>query len=37
MAIQLLICGVSAFASKDAKGWWDVLEVNIRGPINFIQ
>jgi len=24
------------FASKDAKGWWDVLEVNIRGPFNFI-
>jgi len=24
------------FASKDAKGWWDVLEVNIRGTYNFI-
>ena len=26
-----------AFASKDPNGWWDVLEVNIRGPYNFIQ
>jgi len=26
-----------AFASKDAKGWWDILEVNIRGTYNFIQ
>ena len=26
-----------AFASKDPKGWWDVLEVNIRGPYNFTQ
>ncbi|KAI9508120.1 NAD-P-binding protein [Russula earlei] len=25
-----------AFASKDPKGWWDVLEVNIRGTYNFI-
>jgi len=24
------------FASKDAKGWWDVLEVNLRGSYNFI-
>jgi NAD(P)-dependent dehydrogenase (short-subunit alcohol dehydrogenase family) len=24
------------FASKDPNGWWDVLEVNIRGPYNFI-
>jgi NAD(P)-dependent dehydrogenase (short-subunit alcohol dehydrogenase family) len=28
---------LSAFGSKDAKGWWDVLEVNIRGTYNFIQ
>jgi NAD(P)-dependent dehydrogenase (short-subunit alcohol dehydrogenase family) len=26
-----------AFASKDPNGWWDVLEINIRGPYNFIQ
>jgi NAD(P)-dependent dehydrogenase (short-subunit alcohol dehydrogenase family) len=26
-----------AFASKDPNGWWDVLEVNIRGPYNFTQ
>ena len=26
-----------AFASKDPKGWWDILEVNIRGPYNYIQ
>ena len=26
-----------AFASKDPNGWWDILEVNIRGPYNFIQ
>ena len=26
-----------AFASKDPNGWWDVLEVNIRGPYNFVQ
>jgi NAD(P)-dependent dehydrogenase (short-subunit alcohol dehydrogenase family) len=24
------------FGSKDPKGWWDVLEVNIRGTYNFI-
>ncbi|KAH9967011.1 NAD-P-binding protein [Russula compacta] len=24
------------FASKDPKEWWDVLEVNIRGPYNYI-
>jgi NAD(P)-dependent dehydrogenase (short-subunit alcohol dehydrogenase family) len=24
------------FASKDPNGWWDVLEVNVRGPYNFI-
>ncbi|KAI9451092.1 NAD-P-binding protein [Russula earlei] len=24
------------FASKDPKGWWDVLDVNIRGTYNFI-
>ncbi|KAH9963677.1 NAD-P-binding protein [Russula compacta] len=24
------------FASKDPKGWWDVLEVNVRGPYNYI-
>ncbi|KAI9451085.1 NAD-P-binding protein [Russula earlei] len=24
------------FASKDPKGWWDVVEVNIRGTYNFI-
>jgi len=24
------------FASKDANGWWDVFEVNVRGPYNFI-
>ena len=28
---------LQAFASKDPNGWWDVLEVNIRGPYNFIQ
>jgi NAD(P)-dependent dehydrogenase (short-subunit alcohol dehydrogenase family) len=27
----------SAFASKDPKGWWDVVEINIRGPYNFTQ
>jgi NAD(P)-dependent dehydrogenase (short-subunit alcohol dehydrogenase family) len=26
-----------ALASKDPNGWWDVLDVNIRGPYNFIQ
>ena len=26
-----------AFASNDPNGWWDVLEVNIRGPYNFVQ
>jgi NAD(P)-dependent dehydrogenase (short-subunit alcohol dehydrogenase family) len=25
------------FASKDAKGWWDVVEVNLRGSYNYIQ
>jgi len=24
------------FASKDAKGWWDVVEVNLRGSYNYI-
>ncbi|KAI9451084.1 NAD-P-binding protein [Russula earlei] len=24
------------FASKDPKGWWDVVEVNIRGTYNYI-
>ncbi len=27
----------SAFVSKDPTGWWEVLEVNIRGAYNFIQ
>jgi hypothetical protein len=26
-----------AFVSKDPTGWWEVLEVNIRGVYNFIQ
>jgi hypothetical protein len=26
-----------AFASKDPNEWWEVLEVNVRGPYNFIQ
>jgi NAD(P)-dependent dehydrogenase (short-subunit alcohol dehydrogenase family) len=32
-----LVSFLQAFASKDPSGWWDVLEVNIRGPYNFIQ
>ncbi|KAI0277132.1 NAD-P-binding protein, partial [Russula aff. rugulosa BPL654] len=28
--------GDKPFASKDPNGWWDVFEVNIRGPYNFI-
>ncbi|KAI0265621.1 NAD-P-binding protein [Gloeopeniophorella convolvens] len=25
------------FASKDPEGWWNVMEVNFRGPYNYIQ
>jgi NAD(P)-dependent dehydrogenase (short-subunit alcohol dehydrogenase family) len=28
---------ISAFVSKDPTGWWEVLEINIRGAYNFIQ
>jgi NAD(P)-dependent dehydrogenase (short-subunit alcohol dehydrogenase family) len=32
-----LVSPLQVFASKDPNGWWEVLEVNIRGPYNFIQ